>query len=953
MNNMFNGCSNLTDLTPLESWNVSNVTNMSGMFYNCSKLTDLTGLANWNVYSVTNMSYMFRGCSKLTDLTPLEHWTVSNVENMSGMFNGCSKLTDLTGLAKWDVSRVTNMSYMFSGCSNLTDLTGLAGWNVSKVTNMNSMFCRCSNLTDLTGLAGWDASKVTDMRDMFYNCSNLTGLTALADWDVSKVTSMGSMFSGCSNLTGLTALASWNVSKVTNMGSMFSDCSSLTDLTALADWNVSNVTNMSYLFDFCPNLTDLTALAGWNVSNVTNMRYMFESCSNLTDLTPFANWNVSKVTNMNFMFANCPNLQKVGVPSLANGGQNLVNRAGSASLTSYMPTIISEDFTMGPYSWSNLKNAMSTNPDAFQEGTIWVKYTPSWLVTYNANGGVGSMPGSMAPVNQPLTLPESSYLRFGYKFIGWTTQPDSVSATNPLMKPGQIFNPPDAVAGKKYDLYAQWEKLDTTGDLPSSSQSGMLPGWIQVDSDNTKADITPNQSQNVTFTNKYDPGLTSIQFKFTKLMDGNVPDAGELFQFELLDVTQNKVIHTTTNTGAAVQFQPITYDKAGTYKYYVRETPSNVSTGTNSNPNLDYDDHIVEVVVTVTEEDDPTSPSGKKLKATAQVTGDTTFRNDSKPASLDISKTVTGVTEGMNDNHRDREFRFKVNLLDRDNQPVTGKTYPTITTSSNDESSESSGNASPSTGSITFDATGNATIKLKAGSKLTINGIPAYYKYTITETNISAGYENTSLTNPSGILGANSHVTVDAMNHYTVAPASASLQAGKTLLAPGGLNQAVNNGEFRFSLCQVTPLPIGSESGPNAGSCTGVSEASNDGNGLVTFPQLTYDAPGTYQYQIREVRGDELDMTYDSTVYTATVNVTDDGAGRLVAKVTYTNTSTGDPVTPGSGPGSMGVPVFVNRTTVANRLPVTGGRDIIIASVILALILSGGLFIAMNRRREE
>ncbi len=157
-------------------------------------------------------------------------------------------------------------------------------------------------------------------------------------------------------------------------------------------------------------------------------------------------------------------------------------------------------------------------------------------------------------------------------------------------------------------------------------------------------------------------------------MDGNVPDSSESFQFELFSASENKVIQTTVNNGASVQFDPITYDKVGTYKYYVRETPSNASNGTNSNPNLDYDDHLVEVVVTVTEENDPTSPSGKKLTATAQVTGDTTFRNDSKPASLDITKTVTGVTEGMSETHKDREFTFNVALLDRDNQPVSGKT---------------------------------------------------------------------------------------------------------------------------------------------------------------------------------------------------------------------------------------------------------------------------------------
>ena len=958
MYSMFDGCSSLTDLTPITDWNVSNVTNMSFMFRGCSSLIDISHLASWNISNVRAMGSMFSNCRKLTDLTALTSWNVSNVTNMIEIFSGCSNLTDLTPLASWDVSNVTSMYSMFSNCSSLTDLTALASWDVSKVTSMKQMFSGCSNLNDLSALVHWDTSNVTDMTLMFPNCSSLTDLTGLENWNVSKVTSMSSMFTSCSNLSNLSSLEDWNVSKVTNMNSMFSNCPNLTGLTPLASWDVSNVTNMAWMFSGCSNLTNLTSLVDWNVSKVTDMSYIFRSCTKLTDLSALASWNISNVTNIGMiaMFQSCSNLQEVGIPSLANGGQNLVSRASQSYLGTYLTTIITDDFTMGPYSWNQLKSEMQTNPDAFQDGTIWIKYTPSWMVTYNANGGVSSMPGSMTPVNQLLTLPESSFLRFGYKFTGWTTQPDPVSDTNTLMKPGQIFNPSDKTDGKKYTLYAQWEKIGDTGDLPSSSQSGMIPGWIQVDSNNTKADITPNQSQSVIFTNKYDPGSTSIQFKFTKLMDGNVPDSGESFQFELFSVSENKVIQTTTNTGASVQFQPITYNKAGVYTYYVRESASNSSNNVNDDPNLDYDNHLVEAVVTVTEEADPTSPSSKKLKATAQVTGDTTFRNDSKPASIDISKTVTGVTEGMSETHKDREFTFNVNLLDRDNQPVTGKTYPTTITNN----SESGGNTSPSTNSITFDNSGNATVKLKAGGELTINGIPAYYKYTITETNIPVGYENISLTNPSGILGANSHVTVDAVNHYTVTPASASLQVGKILLAPGGLNQSVNNGEFRFTLCQVTPLTIRPESGPNAESCTGVSEASNDGNGLVTFPQLMYDAPGTYQYQIREVRGDALDMTYDSTVYTVTVKVTDDGEGRLVATITYRNNTTGvesspvsSPVWDPSDPGSMGVPVFVNRTTVANRLPVTGGRGIIIAGVVLAMILAGGLFVFLRRNHEE
>ena len=266
--------------------------------------------------------------------------------NSVGLFSYCSSLTDLTALENWNVSKVTNMKSMFSRCASLTDLTALERWDVSNVTTMGYMFFECSNLTNLTGLEDWRVYNVKDMSSMFYDCSGLTDLTALANWDVSNVTSMSFMFQSCYNLTDLTALANWNVSHVTDMDSMFSDCSSLTDLTALANWNVSNVTYMSGMFDGCSNLTDLTALASWDVSNVEIMDFMFQGCSSL---------------------------QRIGIPSISNGGQKLVENAEGAALTTVLPSIVSEDGSMGPYTWDELFNEMTPNPDAFQDGTVWVK----------------------------------------------------------------------------------------------------------------------------------------------------------------------------------------------------------------------------------------------------------------------------------------------------------------------------------------------------------------------------------------------------------------------------------------------------------------------------------------------------------------------------------------------------------------------------------------------------
>ena len=76
---------------------------------------------------------------------------------------------------------------------------------------------------------------------------------------------------------------------------------------------------------------------------------------------------------MNGMFQGCSSLQRISIPSIANGGQKLVEHAEDAKLTTVLPSIISEDESMGPLTWDELYTEMTTNLDAFQEYTVWVK----------------------------------------------------------------------------------------------------------------------------------------------------------------------------------------------------------------------------------------------------------------------------------------------------------------------------------------------------------------------------------------------------------------------------------------------------------------------------------------------------------------------------------------------------------------------------------------------------
>lgn len=86
-----------------------------------------------------------------------------------------------------------------------------------------------------------------------------------------------------------------------------------------------------------------------------------------------------------------------------------------------------------------------------------------------------------------------------------------------------------------------------------------------------------------------------------------------------------------------------------------------------------------------------------------------------------------------------------------------------------------------------------------------------------------------------------------------------------------------------------------------------IDTRTNDADGIVTFDNLSFDAAGTYTYQVREVKGDEANVTYDTKVATYTVKVEDvDGQLKVTSVVAdgsdqaavFTNTYTEPPVPP-------------------------------------------------------
>ena len=169
----------------LESWDTSNVTNMSEMFQNSTD--SFHGLSNWDVSKVSDMSNMFRG-SAFNDF--IHNWDTSNVINMSGMFYDNIDFNKPIG--NWDVSNVTNMSQMFDCYSNRYNDGGnfnqpIGNWDTSNVTNMYKMFYYQEEFNQ--NISDWNTQNVVDMGNMFNNAKLFN--QDLSSWNVDKVTSYG------------------------------------------------------------------------------------------------------------------------------------------------------------------------------------------------------------------------------------------------------------------------------------------------------------------------------------------------------------------------------------------------------------------------------------------------------------------------------------------------------------------------------------------------------------------------------------------------------------------------------------------------------------------------------------------------------------------------------------------------------------------------------------------
>ena len=209
-------------------------------------LDETDGTGRWN--------YFKEYSEDVNKYGPIETWDVSKVTNMDSLFFNEDRFN--ADLSKWDVSRVVDMMGMFHKATSFN--ADLSKWDVSNVINMHHMFSNANTFN--ADISEWDVSSVENMVNMFYKASAFNngapeGESAKPlEWNVSRVVDMFAMFADASSFNA--DISTWDVSNVMNMQFMFEGARSFN--VNLSMWKVTRNTNTSYMFD-----EDVDNLPAW------------------------------------------------------------------------------------------------------------------------------------------------------------------------------------------------------------------------------------------------------------------------------------------------------------------------------------------------------------------------------------------------------------------------------------------------------------------------------------------------------------------------------------------------------------------------------------------------------------------------------------------------------------------------------------------------------------------
>lgn len=337
-----------------------------------------------------------------------------------------------------------------------------------------------------------------------------------------------------------------------------------------------------------------------------------------------------------------------------------------------------------------------------------------------------------------------------------------------------------------------------------------------------------------------------------------------------------------------IRFDQLSFPLVGTYVFTMSEQDTTV-------PGVTKDGTVATITYVVKDVDH----TGKLTVVSKTVTPTTgangkniTFTNHYSPKNVGYS--ISGVKNIVNTDTatsrvpQDGEFKFQLNAVsarDADGNAISMNDMPMPAGSQNGTVTVTNKGSGFTFGQMVYTMPGAYTYHVKelAGTDKTIGYSTQEYDVTVT------------VTDNGGMLSA----TVDRQatdvrfdNTYTPTPVGVTVKADKHLTG-----RDLNDGEFAAELKDSDGNLLQTKRFARVPRDAQSDKATNvrEGEGTLEFDKLTFDRAGVYTYTVTEQDGNLGGVTYDRTVHTVTVTVTEDAkTHRLVAAVSYSNGEGGE-----------------------------------------------------------
>ena len=337
-----------------------------------------------------------------------------------------------------------------------------------------------------------------------------------------------------------------------------------------------------------------------------------------------------------------------------------------------------------------------------------------------------------------------------------------------------------------------------------------------------------------------------------------------------------------------IRFDQLSFPLVGTYVFTMSEQDTTVPGVTT--------DGTVATITYVVKDVDHTGKLAVVSKTVTPTTGangkNITFTNHYSPKNIGYS--ISGVKNIVNTDSatsrvpQDGEFQFQLNAVsahDSDGNAISMDDMPMPAGSQNGTVTVTNKGSGFTFGQMVYTMPGVYTYHVKevAGTDKTIGYSTQEYDVTVT------------VADNGGMLTATADrqaTDVRFDNTYTPTPVDVTVKADKHLTG-----RDLNDGEFAAELKDSDGNLLQTKRFARVPRDAQSDKATNvrEGEGTLEFDKLTFDRTGVYTYTVDEQDGNLGGVTYDRTVHTVTVTVTEDAkTHRLVAAVSYSDGEGGE-----------------------------------------------------------